>query len=53
MESKGQVHEDSDGNEDSIGNWLEIIHATFWQRTCLDFVHAMRHCRIMSLTVLD
>jgi hypothetical protein len=36
------AHKVLEGNKDSIGIGLQVNFVTFWQRTCLHFVHALR-----------
>lgn len=42
MWAEKAVYEFSNGNQDSVGNRLEAVHATLWQITYLHFVHVLK-----------
>jgi hypothetical protein len=50
IRNSDRIHEVSDGNED---HWELDICVTFWQKTYLHFVHALRFCRRLNIKVLD
>lgn len=40
------------GMRNPLGTGPETIHVTFWYKTCLHFVHALRRCRRMGSKVM-
>jgi hypothetical protein len=52
-DSEDCAHEAPDGNEGSIGSWTRCYLCTFWQRTCLHFVRALRLCVRLDFKVMD
>lgn len=49
VNSKGCVHEVSDGNKDLLGTGLEAIHVIVWQISCLYFICVPILCGSLTL----